>query len=1459
MGQDNNTPSGEDFRTSPAFAEVLDRFIQAAQAGDDVAVERILHEQPEWRAALEEEHAFLAHVETTRPAGPVTRDANTAMPRAVHTLPMPLAQTWLAVLDAATTPARIEAALFTFETCSVYLLAAAVGAYDTLEAEDEKVADSIRQLGRSGKPRSWLATMDTLLEWSSAKGSSAPPESPARSGPLLGFLSEIHGHLGERLDDPAILELMAWLDRLDAAPTRQEKGASFRALLERVLAHRMAVDLRPAAMVRGADAERTAELLEAALAALFRRESLIHGLSCAHVRTVERIGKDLFQHGVVDLMGVSPLTRRGGLLLDGPPLEPGRMYVLNGGSRPPLPLHPFFVFQDGKTLRLSFARDRKGFSYSACMAGEGRIDRAVRIGGYGRIEALLLPRLDGDAAPPCILEAGVKEVIGDFRILRQIGEGGMALVYLAEQRSIGREVALKVLHKSRLTSGFVERFRREGKAIGRLEHPNIVKVHAIGEEDGIPYLAMEYIHGSSLEQLLRDADGDEVTLPRAAGDRSTMESICRITREIALALDQAHNLGIVHRDVKPGNILIDEDGHAHLTDFGLAQERGKASLTQTGDMVGTPHFLSPEQVAAKRIEVDHRTDVYSLGVALYQMLTGRLPFIGETLEQILRQIALKEPLPPRKHNPRIPRDLETLCLHAMEKDPDARYASIQDMAEDLKAVPELRPIQASRVGPVGRMVKLARRRPAVAVLSMLLVIALVTWGATALHRISRDAAAVEESLRFGRAMVDVGRQDNALPYFQRVLDLDPGHDEARANVNRILFQQDLARAYELAFDQDNPEDDAPGRQCLELLERIQSFGQNAREADFLKAQVLVRLGQSNKVRMKEALEFIYAMDETETSIGLQLLKAAALEVLDPQEGARVRKAAEARKPGTAGDRLVLAGAYMAEERWQDALNLYNHVLLGGDRNLELTAASQAARCCCWLKNYDAALKHLRLLEREHGRRPHLLRRRALYLWKSGERDLALKALDEALERKPDYILALRTRGFFLYTVHRYEEALKPLDRAVALDPTSPLTLATRSQVYAHIGDFARGLKDINRVLELKPDFPRALLVRARNYDKQGEQYKTRLEHRKAQESWRKALHDLGRLLKLQPGYAKALAERAQVHLKAGNIRFAREDAEQALEFDPDLGQAHYALGLIHYHQGDREQAMEFLDKAISRDPGFPGALNIRAHLYGMESRYEEALADLDRALELAPRYIQGRFNRAKIYLELDRLDEAEADIETVLEKLERAEGYVTLSQIHLKRGPDLDLAREALEQALKLNPELLQVHLNLGRLFRMEAEPKTEDLGKSYARSAAFYKECLRLGIQGEEDEGMVKQNLASMQKQAARCFLKGEKPETLLDHALRGFGHWKKGDTEAAASDLEESTRGLDAMKTFPDRTCIEHYEYKFAFLILAELAEGLGRLDRSLTLYRRLRKTLDPDHPLALKKVGGTKKKKP
>jgi len=1445
MGHERDaSPPSEDFRTSPDFAAVLDRLVEAAQAGDDALIGKILDERPEWRGALEEERAFLARIERTRPASPPALSLHTTVPDAVHELPMPLAQAWLAVLDAATTPARMEAAHFTCETYAVYLVAVAVGAYDASGEDDADVAASIQRLGRNGRPHVWLETMDTVCRWSTA-----PPRGPA-TGPRSPVLGRIHRRLEEEVEAESARKLLRWLERLNGNDPGRARPVTVRTFLDAVLAHHQAVAKRPGAMVRGTDAERTAEHLEAALADLLTTDSLLRGLACTYVRTIERISKDVFQHGVVDLRGTSPLNRRGGLLLTGRSLEPGRVYCNPPGGETPIPLHPFFIFQEGKTLRLTVSPERKGLSYSACLAGEGRIDRAVRPGGLGRIEALLIPR-DRDERPPdrLLLAPGVKEVIGDFRILRQIGEGGMALVYLAEQRSIGREVALKVLHKSRLTSGFVERFRREGKAIGRLEHPNVVKVHSIGEDDGIPYLAMEYIPGDSLERLIRQSEGEEPGLPRAPGDRSTMETICRITREVALALDHAHQHGIAHRDVKPGNILLDEEGHAHLTDFGLAQERGKDSLTMTGDMVGTPHFLSPEQVAAKRIEVDHRTDIYSLGVTLYQMLTGTLPFMGETLEQILRQIALKEPTPPRRLNPRVPRDLETICLHAMEKDPDARYQSAFDMAEDLRAVTELRPILASRAGPVRRAWKLARRRPAVTVLATLFVVALLAWGLSTLHRMRQEAAQVEENLRLGRAMMEAGRESLALPYFQRVLELAPSEPEAKRAADRIRFMQQLERAYELAFDWDDPEDDTPLRQCLELLGRIERSGQDDGSVRLLKAQVLFRLGRIERARMQEALAFVQTLENTTVSPGIKLLKAAALEALDRPGAAALRQAAAGEAPEDDRDRMILAATCMAEGRWQEALEHYKAILKHADRNLEITAASQAARCCFWLRKYEDALEHLRLVERAQGRRPELLRRRAMYLYKMGDVATALRVLGDVIQRQADSAAIHMTRAHVLWEVRRFREALEDLNKAVALDPSFAPAYATRAQAHALVGDFAAAIQDANHALEIYPELQQARVLRAKFQLTLGTNLDARLERRAAMQAWNKAQADLEVVLEKQPRNAKALALRAQVYLRQKQFRFALEDAGQAIAIDPDLGQAQYVLGLIHYRIGDWDRALRHLNLAIERDPRFPGALDVRGHIRYERGLYKSALMDVNRALELEPSFVSALINRAWILLKLGRREEAETDVEKALERTRRPQAFLVRHVIRMM-DQEWDAALSDCEAALALDPQLPETYLYLAQYYEKLVAEGIESAGQAHAHAVACYDECLRVvrDVPNRMLRGRVDAQREKAFLEASRAFLRGgEEPQGALALAIRGHAWMRKKKPEEALKDLELGIRESETGDAAVKPRKIEFLVAVNTLIELARLAELLREFDTAIELFRRVRK-LDPEHPLAL-----------
>ncbi len=325
------------------------------------------------------------------------------------------------------------------------------------------------------------------------------------------------------------------------------------------------------------------------------------------------------------------------------------------------------------------------------------------------------------------------ERIGDFRLVSRIGQGGMGEVFLAEQLSLRRLVALKLLRAAPLEAKqSTERFRREARAIGRLHHPGIVGIHGAGEERGVLYLAMEYVPGRNLSAFL-SAPGDRAHT-NAAMDIAVSQ-IVRWGRDLARALHAVHEADIVHRDVKPSNIRITPDDRAVLLDFGLVRDLEAETLSRTGAFLGSPHYAAPEQITADRGGLGPATDVYALGVVLYELVTGERPYGGDTTEQVLHQVLTREPRPPRKITSRVPPELETVLLKAMEKDAAQRYASARALGDDLQAILELRPIAARRPGLVSRTRKALRRNRslvAAASISAILVISLAClagyWG-----------------------------------------------------------------------------------------------------------------------------------------------------------------------------------------------------------------------------------------------------------------------------------------------------------------------------------------------------------------------------------------------------------------------------------------------------------------------------------------------------------------------------------------------------------------------------------------------------------------------------------------------------------------------------------------------------------------------------------------------------------
>jgi serine/threonine protein kinase/Flp pilus assembly protein TadD len=445
--------------------------------------------------------------------------------------------------------------------------------------------------------------------------------------------------------------------------------------------------------------------------------------------------------------------------------------------------------------------------------------------------------------------------VGDFRILREVGRGGMGIVYEAEQISLGRRVALKVLPFAAALDGkHLQRFKNEAAAAAHLHHTHIVPVYAVGYERGLHYYAMQFIEGKTLDAMIGELRDQTPTAPgefalclpdpeppatvacpserrlpngvppvneaarhtrehpattqRAARSSEFFQTVAKLGVQAAEALEYAHQQGVIHRDIKPGNLLLDAQAHVWITDFGLALCQGEGGLTGTGDLVGTLRYMSPEQAMGRRYLVDHRTDIYSLGVTLYELLTLTPAYDGRDRQEVLHQIAFNEPCSPRQVQPAVPVELETIVLKAMAKDPEGRYATAQELADDLRRFLEHRPIHARRPTLAERLRKWARRhRPMVLMATGLLVLALAglltstaliwrehlqTTAALANARQQQRLAQEEKT----RAELSSRRFHNAVIQLMHRLDDKRWSDVAELGDIRLAMAEEVQKAFE---------------------------------------------------------------------------------------------------------------------------------------------------------------------------------------------------------------------------------------------------------------------------------------------------------------------------------------------------------------------------------------------------------------------------------------------------------------------------------------------------------------------------------------------------------------------------------------------------------------------------------------------------------------------------------------
>ncbi len=508
---------------------------------------------------------------------------------------------------------------------------------------------------------------------------------------------------------------------------------------------------------------------------------------------------------------------------------------------------------------------------------------------------------DGSAAPTEPIAPRAR--LGDYRILREVGRGGMGVVYEAQQISLGRRVALKILpFAAAIDPKQRQRFQIEAQAAAQLHHPHIVPIFGVGCDQGIHYYAMQFVDGRSLAALIhewnRDHDaaagagapsaslsteeatgswpdrhdagpgsavpgepgamgrsggagsgelsdldpvtsaGDPSRAPTAFGpvhrNRDFCRSIARLGIEAADALDHAHGLGILHRDIKPANLLIDRHGAVWITDFGLARFPSEFSLTGTGDMIGTLRYMSPEQALARRGVVDQRTDIYSLGVTLYELLTLSPAFDGRDHHELLHQIATDEPVPPRRLNPAIPRDLETIVLKAMAKDPSHRYATAQELAADLTRFLADEPILARRPGLIERALRWARRHRELVATAAAVVVVSLTISTMLVWRQAR-----ETRIQAGMTKEQAEKTEEARnAYYAYMIESYPLIDKAAGEA--------ISQALGLAQGGDGPADREEAVRTLEqwvkILQQASDLPPTDRDSRIVIARAATRLG-----------------------------------------------------------------------------------------------------------------------------------------------------------------------------------------------------------------------------------------------------------------------------------------------------------------------------------------------------------------------------------------------------------------------------------------------------------------------------------------------------------------------------------------------------------------------------------------------------------------------------------------
>ncbi|HVS39827.1 MAG TPA: tetratricopeptide repeat protein [Gemmataceae bacterium] len=863
---------------------------------------------------------------------------------------------------------------------------------------------------------------------------------------------------------------------------------------------------------------------------------------------------------------------------------------------------------------------------------------------------------DGLGAP---MDGGTSPgTLGDFRLVRELGRGGMGIVYEAEQISLHRRVALKLLpFAAAMDPRRLQRFQNEALAAAQLHHTNIVPVFAVGCERGLHYYAMQLIDGCTLADVIRrrsrppadDACPDTVaaasTLDSAQG-AAYFRQVAELGVQAAEALEHAHQMGVVHRDVKPANLMLDARGSLWVADFGLAQVQSDIRLTRTGAMVGTLRYASPEQALGGRCVVDQRADVYSLGATLYELLTGEPAFPGDDAKLLLRRIAEEEPRPPRHLNRAVPAELEIIVLKAMAKEPGQRYGTAQQMADDLRRWLEDKPIRARRASVLQRVRKLARRHRTVvtaAVVCLLVTLAAlvgsVGWVLGDRAARQRDAEGkLQEALEAAEPGLRQGDPwDPALISAAR---------RAEAQLNGNLVGQDFRRRAEqlqkdvrmLAdLDRIRLEEASVQINHWDLIKAAPQYALAFREygidVQTLRPEESAALIQASAIRLHLAAgldDWAQALVFDDKEEGKQkaapLLAAAHQADPDPWRD-RLRDALLSRWSEDLGQ---LTGSAPVEELSAPTLGLLGGALVRqakvSDAGLELLRRAQERYPADFWINHNLAVALF------GGQPPRLEEAIGFYraavalrpqsagaqlnlgraLLGKGDAASASAAFREAIALKPDYAAAHSDLGAALMDQGKLNEAVDACRKAIALKPDSYGAYVNLGNALVRQGQVAGAEAAYRQAIQLDPDSAEA---------------HTNLGHLlRNQQKLAAAAAQCSKAVELNPGLAEAHYNLGDVLYDQQQLEAAAGEYHKAIELNPGYVEAHTVLGDVLYAQQKREQAAAEYRKAIEVNPGYaPAHYNLGPVLY-VQKNLEAAAGEYRKAVELKPGFAEYHCN-----------------------------------------------------------------------------------------------------------------------------------------------------------------------------------------------------------------------------------------